>query len=95
MAYSDQALLSIDEDFVNRLAAAAAVEVDSIDPDAGGPVGWSVRHVWFIAAAPGFADDYASAVAGGVERPGNDQAVISDAELLGALQAYLAANPEP
>ena len=94
MAYSDQALLSADQDFVNRLAAAAAVEVPDLDVDLGA-VGWSVRHVWFIAAAPGFADDYASAIAGGVERPGNDQGVISDAELLAALQGYLAANPEP
>jgi hypothetical protein len=93
MAYSDQALLSVDQDFINRLAAAAAVEVDDIPIDMGA-VGWSVRHVWYIAAAPGFADDYASAIAAGVPRPGNDQAVISDAELLTALQAWIAANPD-
>lgn len=90
MAYADQALLSQDPDFINRLAAAAVVEVPDLDVELGA-VGWSVRHVWFIAAAPGFADDYASAIAGGVPRPGNDQGVISDAELLTALQAYLAA----
>lgn len=87
MAYSDQALLSIDPDFVNRLAACAAIEVDLGDEQA---VSWAVRHVWQVAAAPGFADDYASAVAGGVERPGNDQAVISDDELRAAVQALTA-----
>ena len=87
MAYSDQALLSADLDFINRLAACAAVEVDLAGEQ---PVTWSVENVWFIAAAPGFADDYASAIAAGVERPGNDQAVISDAELLSAVQAHTA-----
>ena len=87
MAYSDQALLSVDQDFVNRLAACAAVEVPDIDPNVG-PVGWAVRSSWQIAAAPGFADDYASAIAAGVERPGNDQSVISDDELRSAVQAH-------
>lgn len=85
MAYSDQALLSADLDFVNRLAACAAVEVDLGDTQ---PVTWSVENVWLIAAAPGFADDYASAVAAGVDRPGNDQSVISDDELRAAVQAH-------
>jgi len=87
MAYSDQALLSVDPDFVNRLAASAAVEVDLADQQ---PVDWAVRNVWFIAAAPGFADDYASAIAAGVPRPGNDQSVISDDELRAAVQAHIA-----
>lgn len=85
MAYSDQALLSVDADFVNRIAACAAVEIDLGDTQ---PVDWAVRNVWFIAAAPGFADKYASALASGVERPGNDPAVISDADLLSAVQAH-------
>jgi hypothetical protein len=89
MSYESQALLSQDADFVNRTAAAAAVEVADLDPDLGA-LGWAARHVWFIAAAPGFADDYASALAAEVERPGNDQAVISDDELRAALQAHLA-----
>jgi hypothetical protein len=86
MAFSDQALLSVDQDFVNRLAACAAVEVTLTDPTT--PVDWAVRHSWQIAAAPGFADDYASALAAGVPRPGNDPSVISDDELRAAVQAY-------
>ena len=87
MAYSDQALLSIDQDFTNRLAACAAVEVTLGDQQ---PVDWAVRNRWAIAAAPGFADAYASALASGVERPGNDPAVISDAQILSAVQAHTA-----
>lgn len=92
MAYSDQALLSQDQDFLKRLASCAAVEVPAIDPNMG-PVGWASRNIWQIAAAPGFADDYASALAAGVERPGNDPAVISDEELRAAVQTYVAAAP--
>ena len=68
MAYADQALLSVDQDFIDRLSASAAVETDPADglpPDQ-----WARNSVWWIAAAPGFADAYASAVAGGVPRPG-------------------------
>ena len=85
MAYSDQALLSQDFDFTTRIAACAAVEV-TLAPDEP-PMTWAVNHVWLIAAAPGFADAYASALAAGVPRPGNDQSVISDPQILAAVQA--------
>lgn len=94
MAYSDQALLSQDPDFITRVAASAAVEtspVGGIRPDQ-----WAYANVWWIGAAPGFADAYASAVAGGVPRPGNDPAVISDAQILSAVQAFIVeTTPEP
>lgn len=86
MAFSDQALLSEDVDFIRRVAACSAVEIS--DPDVI-PLNFATRYSWRIAAAPGFADAYASALAGGVERPGNDQAVISDAEILAAVQALI------
>lgn len=88
MAYSDQALLSNDQDFIFRVAACAAVEVDLTPPEQ--PTQWAANHVWLVAAAPGFADKYASALAGNVERPGNDQAVIADGEILAAVQALAA-----
>ena len=93
MAYADQVLLSRDLDFTDRVGASAAVELDPVNgypPDA-----WARNNVWWIAAAPGFADAYASALAGGVERPGNDPAVISDAQILSAVQAFITANPPP
>lgn len=85
MAYSDQSLLSNDPDFAQRLAACAAVEVDLGDVH---PLTWAATNQWFIAAAPGFADKYASALAANVPRPGWNPAVISDGEILSAVQAF-------
>jgi hypothetical protein len=84
MAYADQALLSTDGDFQARVAACAAVEIDL---EGQHPYAWAAANLWMIAAAPGFADAYASALAGDVPRPGNDPAVISDAQILAAVQA--------
>lgn len=47
---------------------------------------WGVEHRFQVAAAPGFSDAYASALAGGVPNPGRDQSVISDPEILSAVQ---------
>lgn len=81
MAYSDVALLSQDNDFINRTRAAVAQEGEA------DPVGWSNDHQWQMAGAPTFGDKYAYAILSGVERPGNDQSVISDPEILSAVQA--------
>jgi len=86
VSYSSQAMLARDTDFTSRVAAAAAVEVDGITD----PEGWARDHIWLIAAAPGFADAYESALVNGVERPGNDASVISDAQILSAVQALIA-----
>jgi len=85
MAFSDQALLSQDFDFTMRVAACGATE--GLPAAGEQPTTWAVNNVWMIAAAPGFADAYASALAAGVPRPGNDPAVISDAQILSAVQA--------
>jgi hypothetical protein len=81
MAYSDVALLSSDNDFINRTRAAVAQEGEA------DPVQWSNDHQWQMAGMPGFGDKYAYAVAGGVVRPGNDQSVIADPEILAAVQS--------
>lgn len=91
MSYNAQAALSQDGDFRNRVAACAAVEVDTPDH----PTAWADRYLWDIAAAPGFADAYASALANEVPRPGADESVISDAMILSAVQAQIAALDEP
>jgi len=81
MAYSDVALLSADNDFIMRTRAAAAQEGEA------DPVQWSNAYIWQMAGSPGFGDKYASALAAEVPRPGNDQSVISDPEILSAIQA--------
>lgn len=86
MSYSSQAQLSNDSDFLARVSACAAVEV----PNTWQPQQWAADHVWWISASPGFAQAYESALAGEVERPGNDPSVISDAQILSAVQALLA-----
>jgi hypothetical protein len=85
MSYSAQALLSADGDFLNRVMACAAVEV----PMTHSPTVWATDHIWRVSAAPGFADAYEYAINTDVERPGNDPAVITDAQILGAVQYQL------
>jgi hypothetical protein len=91
MAFYDQAVLSADTDFQQRIAACAQTEGLVTPPDQ--PIDWAFEHQWAVAAAPGFADAYASAVESGVERPGRDPSVISDAQILSAVQALPAETP--
>jgi hypothetical protein len=86
MAYYDVALLSQDADFSQRVAACYATETTG-NPEAAYPMTWAADHQWQIAAAPGFGDAYASAIAGGVPNPGRDPAVIGDDQILAAVQA--------
>lgn len=88
MSYSSQAQLARDQDFIARVSAAAAVEVERPTP----PEAWASNYVSRIAAAPGFAAAYESALAGNVERPGDDPSVISDPQILSAVQAEIAAQ---
>jgi hypothetical protein len=80
MAYSDIATLTTDNDFHMRTRACVSSEGELE------PVEWTNDHIWEMASAPGFGDAYASAVLNGIQRPGNDQSVISDPEILSAVQ---------
>jgi hypothetical protein len=80
MAYSDVALLAQDNDFILRTRACVSEEGEA------DPITWSNDHQWQMAGAPGFGDAYASAIASGVPRPGNDPSVISDPQILSAVQ---------
>jgi hypothetical protein len=88
MSFSDVAALATDRDFRDRIAACYSQEQE---PVVGGmhPLTWTDTYQFNIAGAPGFGDAYASAIAGGVEFPGKDPAVITDAMLLGAVQALI------
>lgn len=85
MAHWDVASLEADNDFALRCTAAYAVE--SLSASQQDPPTWQAEHSWAMAAQPGFGDAYASALAGGVPRPGQDPAVISDAQITAAVQA--------
>ena len=89
MAYYDVALLSGDSDFLSRCAAAYATE--TLADDSTNPGQWANENGWDLAAQPGFGDAYASALAGGVENPGRDPGVITDPQILAAVQGMVAA----
>lgn len=82
MSYSSQAQLSNDTMFRDRIASCAAVEA----PKTHQPKQWADDHIWWIAASPGFADAYEYALNTGVPNPGNDPAVITDAQILSSVQ---------
>ena len=84
MAYWDLSQLAFDPDFTLRVAACYASETQDLDPNS-----WAAIHMWEVASAPGFSDAYASAVAGGVPNPGRDASVISDAQILSAVQPLI------
>jgi hypothetical protein len=88
MAYYDIALLAGDGDFLNRVAAAYATETVS-DLDAENPMSWASFHAWLMAAQPGFGDAYAYALANGNPAPGKDDTVITDEQILSAVQSIL------
>lgn len=83
MAYYDVASLTLDYDFQQRVTACYVTE----EPTDSEPSQWMMKHIWQIASAPGFGDKYAYAVNTGVQNPGRDEAVISDGDILSAVQA--------
>jgi hypothetical protein len=86
MAYYDISLLANDADFSQRTMACYATE--TLQATGGdNPSAWWSNHNWDMAAMPGFGDQYASAIAGGLENPGRDPSVITDAQILSAVQA--------
>ena len=87
MAYSDNAALAEDRDFRGRIAACAATEDPMMTMH---PLMFADTWQWQISGSPGFGEAYASALASDVDRPGNDPAVISDAQILSAVQPIMA-----
>jgi len=92
MSYYDVSLLAADWDFASRSQAAYASEVGLTTTN--DPPSWWSQHAWNMASAPGFGDAYASALAGGVPNPGRDPGVITDPQILSAVQAIMGAGNE-
>lgn len=90
MAYYDVAVLSEDNNFRLRVAACYAVETADY-PIQGrvDPVSWGSDYAWLMAAQPGFGDAYAYAVVNENPEPGRDPAVITDGQILSAVQALM------
>jgi hypothetical protein len=66
-----------------RITACAAQE-NVQTPDA-----WAYSHALKLAASPGWEAAWASALAAGNPNPGKDEAVISDGQILAAVQLLL------
>ena len=78
--------MSADPDLTARVASCAAQEVPGANP-----YGWAAEHMMLLAAEPGWAEAWDSAVAGGNEAPGRDGAVVTDGMILSAVQAMASA----
>lgn len=83
MSYTAIAQAAQDADLRQRIAACFAQETDGPEQ----PEALAGLHAWRIAASPGWGEAYASALAAGKDRPGSDPAVITDAQILAAVQA--------
>lgn len=84
----------LSDDFFYRVRGTVIIEMtrgngdlfsptDALD---NGATTWTQRHRELIAGIPGFAEDVAYAIASGNENWATDQAVISDLEILSAVQ---------
>jgi hypothetical protein len=85
MSYSTGHLISQDTDLRNRAAIAAAEQGVA----AGEEEHWVFMHARQLAIQPGWREAWESALANGVEHPGADPAVISDGQILAAVQSLL------
>jgi len=84
MAYYEVSLLARDPDFQSRIAACYGTESMALDPET-----WALMHQWMMASQPGFGDAYAYALLNGNPNPGRDPAVITDAQILSAVQMIM------
>jgi hypothetical protein len=89
MTYNDVADMAEDIALKRRVTAGVAKE-GTLDPQ-----GWLYPRYWEIVAQPGWDAAWASAVAGGVDNPGADEGVITDAMILSAIQAVAAGEIPP
>jgi hypothetical protein len=91
MSYATQSQLAQDQDFINRCNACATEEIDPASPT--NALAWVQVNAWKLAASPGFDEKYEYAINTNHSRPGWDAAVISDGDILSAVQALLAQVP--
>jgi hypothetical protein len=61
-------------------------------PGGSDPIDWVNMNKYLWAASPSWGEKWSSALAGGEEEPGKNEAVITDADILATVQALT--NPE-
>lgn len=90
MAYFDVSQLAADSHFLSRVSACYAIETLGVTGSMP-PAQWAQQHSWELACQPGFGDAYASALAQKPPNPepGKDPTVITDAQILAAVQSLM------
>jgi len=86
-AYYTVATITESGSMRSRVAACAAAEGVDVDP-----IQWAFDHRYNWAASPGWGAKWDSAVASGVPDPGADPSVISDGDILSAVQPLVSAG---
>lgn len=93
MSYRHVAMMAADPDLAQRVTACAAIEGI---PE---PWVWQNARAWRFAATPGWGEQYAYALDIHKEepeyRPGWDEAVITDADILSAVQVIRQEDAAP
>ena len=89
MTYNAIAAAAQDHDLRQRVAACFAQETTGPEQ----PEALASVHMWRIVANGPIADAYSYAVATDVPNPGRDEAVVTDAAILAAVDAIV--NPAP
>jgi len=89
VSYNSIAAAAQDGDLRTRVAACFAQQTTGPDQ----PEALAALHMWRIVADGTIADSYAYAVATNVPNPGRDEAVVTDAAILAAVDAIV--NPAP
>ena len=90
MTYNAIAAAAQDHDLRQRVAACFAQETTGPEQ----PEALASVHMWRIVANGPIADAYSYAVATNVPNPGKDEAVVTDANILDAVAAIVAPEPE-
>ena len=88
MSYNHIADAASDSDLRRRVAACFAQQTTGTEQ----PEALASVHMWRIAADNDIAAAYAYGVDSNVERPGRDEAVVTDAAILAAVSAIV--NPD-
>lgn len=81
MTYAGIASITQSSSLFNRLTACAA-EQNKDEPYST----WVRARIWKIAASPGWAAKWESALAADIEDPGADESVITDGDILAVIQ---------
>ncbi len=91
MTYKQIAIMAEDEDLLKRNAGCIATQSNYEVPAGLYPSPPAIAsHIrWECAGQPGWGAAYEYAINSNVERPGNDEAVITDGMILSAVQAVL------